>query len=190
MGDGRCHTFLFADLVGFTTFTELNGDDAAADAAVRFAAAVSDLARAAGAAVVKCMGDGVMLRCDDAAAAVRLGLTMHDELAQLEGLPSIHAGAHSGCAVERGGDWFGATVNLAARVADAARAGELLVTEATVAAAGHVRGVAMESLGPRVFRNVTSVTSIYAARRVARRHAEAPLWHPPLGSSAPQPAAA
>ncbi|MDQ3936104.1 MAG: guanylyl cyclase, partial [Actinomycetota bacterium] len=81
MGDGRSHTFLFADLVGFTTFTELNGDEAAADAAVRFTAAVGELARSAGATVVKCMGDGVMLRGGDAAATVRLGLEMHDELA-------------------------------------------------------------------------------------------------------------
>jgi adenylate cyclase len=161
----RCHTFLFADLVGFTAFTETHGDEAAADVAVRFAEASARLARDHGVRVVKCLGDGLMLRGDDAGRVVRLGVLMQSELAGIEGMPPIHAGAHTGCAIERGGDWFGAAVNLAARVSDAARAGELLLTEATVAAARHLRDVEFESLGPQLFRNIGQATGIYAARR-------------------------
>lgn len=142
--------------------------------AVRFTEAAARLASEHGLTVVKCLGDGVMLRSDDAARAVRLGLEVHDALADLDGMLPVHAGAHTGCAVERGGDWFGAVVNLAARVSDAARAGELLVTEATARAARHLRGVELESLGPRLFRNVTSPTEIYTAR--VARQARAP--HP------------
>ena len=39
------HTFLFADLVGYTAFTERVGDDAAADVAVAFQAAAERMRR-------------------------------------------------------------------------------------------------------------------------------------------------
>lgn len=160
----RCHTFLFTDLVGFTAFTEAHGDEAAADLAVRFTEAATELAAEHGVRVVKRLGDGVMLRGDDAARTLRLGLVMHSELASIDGLPPIHSGAHTGCAVERAGDWFGAAVNLAARVSDAARGGELLVTEAAVAAAGRTRDLEFESLGPQLFRNVGRATELFSAR--------------------------
>jgi adenylate cyclase len=165
----RCHTFLFADLVGFTAYTETFGDDAAADVAIRFTEASAQLARDHGACLVKCLGDGVMLRGGDAGRTVELGLRMQSELAGVDGLPPIHAGAHTGCAVERGGDWYGSAVNLAARVADSARGGELLLTEATVAAAGQLEGVELEGLGPQLFRNVSQATAIYSARAAVQQ---------------------
>jgi adenylate cyclase len=186
----RCHTFLFADLVGFTAFTERHGDEAAADVAVRFAEAAARLAHDHGVRVVKCLGDGMMLRGHDAARVVRLGVLMQSELAGLDGIPPIHAGAHTGCAIERAGDWFGAAVNLAARVSDAARGGELLVTEATVAAAGNLRGIELESLGPQLFRNIGQATGIYSARPLAQRREAHALEIPWARRSAVQPAAA
>ena len=99
----RQHTFLFADLAGFTTFTEREGDDAAADAAMHFAAGATRLAREHGAQVVKTLGDAVMLRASDPVTALRLGLHLHADLAG-SGLPPVHAGAHTGRAVERAGD--------------------------------------------------------------------------------------
>ena len=186
----RSHTFLFADLVGFTAFTERHGDEAAADVAIRFTKASARLADQHGVRLVKSMGDGVMLRGDDAGRLVRLGLVMQAELAGVDGLPPIHAGAHTGHAVERGGDWFGATVNLAARVSDSARGGELLLTEATVAAAGHLRDVELESLGPQLFRNVGQATGIYSARAAVPHAKTHSLELPWSRRPAVQPAAA
>ena len=171
MRHGRLHTFLFADLVGFTSLAELHGDDVAADVAVRFGAEAARMATEHGALLVKSLGDAVMIRADDAAEAVLLGARMHDELAAIPGMPPVHVGIHTGRAVERDGDWFGAAVNLAARVADAARGGELLMTEATVAAAGDIGGVELLCLGPQAFKNVSGPTSVYSARAVAREHA-------------------
>jgi class 3 adenylate cyclase len=165
MRHGRLHTFLFADLVGFTALAELHGDDAAADVAVRFADEASQLAREHGARVVKTLGDAVMIHAQDAVESLLLGMRLHTDLGP--GLPAVHAGGHTGRAVERGGDWFGAAVNLAARVSDAARGGELLVTEATVAAAGDVAGIELDCLGPQAFKNVAGQTAVYSARAVA-----------------------
>src|SRR2546423_15668561 len=122
MRHGRLHSFLFADLVGFTALAELHGDDAAADAAIRFADAAARLAKDHGARVVKSLGDAVLIHAHDAAEALRLGIRLHSGVDS--GLPPVPAGAHTGRAVQRGGDWVGAAGNLAARVSDAARGGE------------------------------------------------------------------
>lgn len=162
---GRLHTFLFADLVGFTALAEVHGDDAAAETACRFADSAGQLAAEHDAHVVKSLGDAVMIHGHDPAESLLLGMRLNSELGP--GMPPVHAGAHTGRAVERDGDWFGAAVNLAARVAQAARAGELLVTEAMVAAAGDVTGVELDCLGPQAFKNVAGQTAVYAARAVA-----------------------
>src|SRR5207302_1690220 len=113
----RPHSFLFADLVGFAALAELHGDEAAADVATRLAAEAARLAEVHGARLVKSLGDAVMVHSRCPVQAVRLGLRLHAALAAVPGFPPMHAGVHTGGAIERGGDWFGATVNLAARVA-------------------------------------------------------------------------
>jgi adenylate cyclase len=67
------HTFLFADLAGFTALTEAMGDEEAADLAAGFCSAVRELFPARGAEEVKAIGDALMVRLDDAGEAVRLG---------------------------------------------------------------------------------------------------------------------
>jgi class 3 adenylate cyclase len=159
------HTFLFADLVGYTALTAVQGDDAAADLAIRFGDSAAELAEHHGAEVVKQIGDAVMLRGSDAGEMVDLGLHMHLELERTSGFPPIHVGLHTGTAISHRGDWFGSAVNIAARVAAAARAGEVLVTEATVAAARAVAGTELHHLGPQMLKNVLSPVHLYAVSR-------------------------
>jgi adenylate cyclase len=184
------HTFLFADLVGFTALTELHGDDVAADVAMRFGSEAAQLAAEHGATTVKHIGDAVMIRTDDAADALMIGTRLHDELGVAAGLPPAHAGAHTGHAVERDGDWFGSAVNLAARVTGAARGGELLVTEATLAAAGAMPGVEVDALVPQAFKNVSGQTSVYSVRTTAERRELATVPVAPVLAWRPRPAAA
>lgn len=178
MATARLQTFLFADLVGFTALTELHGDDAAADLAVEFARSVARMAADHGVQLVKALGDAVMLRAAVSGDAIRLGLRINGELGGSGGFPPLRAGMHTGSAVERAGDWFGSGVNLAARVAGTARGGELLMTEASVAAAGKMTGVTMESLGPQLFRNVSAPVGIYSARHAAAEESEARVGEP------------
>ncbi len=153
------HTFLFADLVGFTALSIEQGDEQAADIAIRFHREVRGRAERYGATVVKSLGDGAMVRADDAGDALRLGL----ELANgLDGLPPVRVGLNTGPAVERDGDFFGSTVNLAARLSQAARGGEVLLTDATRAAARR-RGPQLEQRGARTFRNARDPVVVYAA---------------------------
>jgi adenylate cyclase len=162
MEDTRIHTFVFADIAGFTTFTADQGDEAAADLAVAFCHEVSRLAAEHGAETIKAIGDAVMVRAADATDAVRLALRVLDELSASGSFPPIRIGMHTGPAVERAGDWFGATVNLAARVAATATGGEALVTEETWTAVNTLDDVDLHDRGAHVFKNVAGESLVYA----------------------------
>jgi adenylate cyclase len=134
------YTFVFGDLVGWTALTFEHGDDHGAELAVGFRRRVALLLPAHGALEVKALGDGIMLRCDDPGQAVRLGL----RLTACADAP-VRVGMQTGPAVECDGDWYGTTVNVAARLCDAAHSGEVLIGEATVRAAGRLQDVAFGS---------------------------------------------
>ena len=121
-------SFLFADLCGFTAYTCLHGDELAADLAIDFQERVRELAAEEGCSVVKSIGDAVMLHSRDCRTAARLACRIL-ALSEAEGFPPIRVGLDNGPAVRHGEDWYGSTVNAAARVADAATPGELLMTE-------------------------------------------------------------
>ncbi len=130
----RQHTFLFADLVGFTALAESEGDERALEVVLALQRRVRALLPEYRAEEVKVLGDGVMLRCGDPADAVRLGLRLID---RHEGvLPPVRVGIHTGPAVSNAGDWYGTTVNLAARLCAVAPGGEVMVSEVTRRAAG------------------------------------------------------
>jgi class 3 adenylate cyclase len=165
-------TFLFADLSGFTALTEAHGDEQAADLVARFCVAVRQLLDEHQAHEVKTIGDALMLRTGDAAAAIRLGLCIVYDVGAQHGFPLVRVGMHTGSAVERDGDWFGTTVNLAARVSAAASGGEALLTAATHAASGDVEAWSCASVA--VGRFAMSVSRSGCTRRSSRAHAARP----------------
>lgn len=158
-------TFLFADIAGFTALTEAHGDDEAARLVSGFCDAVAAELPAFGAAQVKSIGDALMLRVPEPGRAVLLGLRIAHDVLTGHGAPAIRVGMHHGPAIERGGDFFGAVVNLAARVSAAAAGGEVLLTAQTAAAAADVEGVVYESRGRRQLRNVRDPVELVAAVR-------------------------
>ena len=158
-------TFVFADLSGFTALTEAHGDEQAADLVGGFCVAVRRLLAAHQAQEVKTIGDALMLRTGDAAAAIRLGLCIVHDVGAQHGFPLVRVGMHTGPAVEREGDWFGATVNLAARVSAAAAGGEALLTAAT-RSRRQVEGWRCASAA--VGRSATSVSRSRCMRRSGR----------------------
>jgi adenylate cyclase len=125
------HSFLFADLVGFTTLTATRGDDAGAEVALDLQRAARALTVECGAEFVKAMGDAVMVRGDRAGDIVLLGLRLADELLAHPARQLVRVGVHTGPAIRRANDWFGTTVNVAARLAAYAQAGEVLVSDHT-----------------------------------------------------------
>jgi len=163
MAPGTSHTFLFADLAGFTALASAMGDASAADIAEDFAQTVLGLAGEHGAEQIKTIGDAVMARASDAGEAVRFGLRIAHDVGGQHFFPAVRVGMHTGVAIERAGDWFGATVNIAARVAGEARGGDVLLTETTRRAAGTLEGIDLHELGRRELRNVPEPLVLFAA---------------------------
>jgi class 3 adenylate cyclase/YHS domain-containing protein len=159
-------TFLFADIAGFTALTEAYGDEEAVAVVDAFCAAV-DVALPAGGIRVKSIGDAVMLRVPDPGDAIHLGLRMTRDLLGENGMFGVRVGLHYGTAVEREGDYFGATVNLAARVASLAAGGEVLMTGQTAVLVPDLDGVVFESRGKHDLRNVAEPVEIFAALRAS-----------------------
>jgi adenylate cyclase len=168
-------TFLFADIAGYTALTEAHGDEQAAELAAEFCRALSELARDAGGSVVKTIGDAAMVELRDARAAVELGVVAATETMVDHGCPAIRVGMHRGRAVERGGDYFGSAVNLAARVAAEATGGEALLTDAARAAAGTLDGLDVVDAGEHRLRGFPEPVHLWTARRAGTAPRDWPI---------------
>jgi adenylate cyclase len=142
---GRVPAMSFLDLAGYTRLTEEQGDTAAAALAESLAVLVNRSAREHGGVPVKWLGDGVMVHYPEPAGAVRSALELVAQLPQA-GLPPAHVGIAAGPVVVQGGDYFGRTVNLAARIAAQAAAGQVLVSQ-SVADSATPEGLSFVELG-------------------------------------------
>jgi adenylate cyclase len=142
---GRVPAMCFVDLVGYTRLTEERGDAAAAALAEALALLVDRSAREHGGVPVKWLGDGVMVHYREPAGAVLAALRLVEQL-PAAGLPPAHVGVAAGPVVAQGGDYFGRTVNLAARLAARAGAGQVLVNGNVVEPASP-EGVSFVELG-------------------------------------------
>jgi adenylate cyclase len=133
-GRGRREVaILFTDLVEFSAWALEAGDDAALDLLRRVGACEDAAVTAQGGRIVKRLGDGMMAAFNDAESAVRAAHEARDRVSTVEAdgyTPQLRAGVHLGKPRKIGGDYLGVDVNVAARVASGAKAGEILVSSA------------------------------------------------------------
>jgi class 3 adenylate cyclase len=155
----------FLDITGYTRLTEERGDEAAADLAARLAGLVRRCSLEHGGTPFKWLGDGVMFYFRQPGAAVLAALEMA-EVVGSHGLPPAHVGIHAGPVVFQDGDYFGRTVNLAARIADYARPGEVLVSQEVVDAADQAP-VTFAEIGPVELKGVPGTLRLYTAHHPA-----------------------
>lgn len=157
------HTFLFADLVGFTALAELEGDNRALEVVLGLQRRVGELLEEHCAEQVKTIGDGLMLHCDEPDAAIKLGVRLVEGLAREPGFPPVRVGIHTGPALANDGDWYGRTVNVAARLCAVAPGGEVMVSEQTRQSAGSVPRVKWSDRELHWLRNVPEPVPTYLA---------------------------
>lgn len=158
MSDER--TFVFADLAGYTALTEAHGDDDAARIATRFhALARSCLPR--GTHLVKTIGDAVMIAAPSVADGIAVALELSRLVAAEPTFPALRVGLHVGSVVERDNDYFGAAVNIAARVAGVARGGEVVCTAPVAVVATGRDFVGARALGTVRLKNVAAPVELY-----------------------------
>jgi adenylate cyclase len=151
----------FLDITGYTRLTQERGDAAAADLAATLSRLVQRGSVQHGGKPIKWLGDGVMFWFRDPGPGVRAAIEMVDGLAAA-GLPPAHVGLHAGPVLYQQGDYFGQTVNLTARIADYARPGEVLVTQA-VADASQETGIAFAEIGPVDLKGVSDTVHLLRA---------------------------
>ena len=112
---------------------------------------------------VKWLGDGVMLYFPDPGPAVVAALDLVAGVVDA-GLPPAHVGLHAGPVLLQQGDYYGQTVNLASRIGEYARPGEVLVSQAVVDAAASAP-VSFRPIGPVEFKGATDAIELYVASR-------------------------
>lgn len=131
-------TVMFTDLEGFTRFTASQGDDAAAALIAEHHRLLGPIVRSRGGRVVKRLGDGLMLTFPAPEAALLAALEMVEEV--VEPL-RMRAGLHLGEAVVTHDDLFGNVVNVAARITEVAKGGQVLASVDVRSAVAPLPGV-------------------------------------------------
>jgi adenylate cyclase len=155
---------VFTDIVEFTRYNAERGDDAAVALLEQQSAEVRALLPSC-ARVVKELGDGLMLWIPDACAALETCLALQERVGTRDDPDpiEIRVGAHWGSPRRRGDDFVGNVVNLAARIVDLAGAGEVLVSDALLTAAGDGAelNAQADELGPVFVKGVPDPVALY-----------------------------
>jgi len=160
----RPTAFAFLDLTGYTRLTDERGDEAAAGLAADLTELVhGEVVRRDGKAV-KWLGDGVMFSFRDPAAAVLATMEVGRRTRDV-GLPPAHAGIAVGPVIFQDGDYYGRTVNLAARLAGFAKPGQTLVDAEVVRLAGERDDIGFRELGAVPLKGMMRPVEVFEALR-------------------------
>jgi adenylate cyclase len=159
----RVPAICVVDLTGYTRLTEEQGDEVAARMASNLATLVEDISRRHSGRPMRWLGDGGIFHFREPGGAVLAALEMA-EGALAAGLPPTHIGVQVGPVIFQDGDVYGRTVNVAARIADRAQAGEVLTSEETIERAEGVK-VRYERVGPAELKGVAKPVVLYRVLR-------------------------
>ena len=153
----------FADLSGYTRLTEEAGDDVAARVSLTLSELVAEVAAQHRGDVVKMLGDGVHFHFRDPGDAVRASLEIVDAVGP-RGLPPAHVGVNAGPMIFDGGDYFGRTVNIAARIAAQAAANQVFLGEDLVRGV-EPRGYDVREVGRFELKGIARPVMLFEAFR-------------------------
>lgn len=151
----------FADLAGFTRFTEEAGEDEALDVVERFIRQVEE-SMPDEARVVKTIGDEVMVVCNDPLSLTQWAVDFQKRFKERP-LPRI--GMHYGATIYRDGDYFGSEVNLAARITARALAGEVLASKPLKESCLTDEGLKFNPIGKVGLKGFSKLIPLYTVTR-------------------------
>ena len=151
----------FSDLRGFSSFTAQHGDEKAFQIARQFMDLVGAKVEQHGGRLLKTYGDGVMTSFDDPCQAIRCAAAMQETLCVEycggdDEDPAISAGIGLswGTAIQTDGDLFGHSVNLAKRLADEAKGGQIVTSSSVVDETGALEGYTFRDMGERSLKGI------------------------------------
>ncbi|MBI3714681.1 MAG: hypothetical protein HY255_01655 [Betaproteobacteria bacterium] len=177
-------TFLFTDIEGSTRLWEQHPQEMSATVARHDTLSREAVLKHHG-VVVKMSGDGVHAAFAEPLDAVYAAVAIQRALTAASGLViRVRSGIHLGPAEQRDNDYFGTTVNRAARLANAANGGQIVLSDAVVQAiaAALPEPLAIRNLGELRLRDLTQAEPIYQLL-----HPALPADFPPLRSLATNP---
>jgi class 3 adenylate cyclase len=160
-------TLLFTDLVGSTELMDRLGDDAADRVRREHFETLGRASRAHHGAVVKNLGDGLMLAFQSALGAVACAVTMQQQTAAsneaaVAETVGLRIGLNAGEAICVEGDYFGTPVVVAKRLCDRAQSGQVLVSDVVHALAGSRGDHRFAALGPMTLKGLADPVSVFA----------------------------
>ena len=155
----------FADLVGSTSHAERRTLVELNVALERFEVTAVEVVGAQGGRVVKFIGDEVMFRADDADVAAAIALDLVEVVRADPELPPLRAAVTHGMVLSREGDYYGPTVNLAARILKLAPMNGVIVSLATAEALDPEAGIDVDPLGAIEIQGLTEPVELAALRR-------------------------
>ena len=160
-------TILFTDIEGSAGVFDRLGDDAARMLFREFDVVVREVVETHGGVEVKHQGDGLMLAFSSARRALLCAVdiqasTVERNASRADNPLNVRIGLNTGDVISEDDDYFGSSVIVAARIASAAKGGEILLSEATKAVAGRIR-VPLLDRGPHELRGLSETTRLYEA---------------------------
>jgi class 3 adenylate cyclase len=166
---GATVTIFFSDIRGFTEYTNQHGDESAWRVLRQHNALVNKQVEQFGGRVVKTQGDSFMVYFPTARAAILCAVAIQGTMAgEAQNEPGarieLGIGINTGEPIQEGGDFFGSTVNLAARVCAVATPGQVLVSETTRHVAGRLENVEFVDRGLRELKGFPEPQRVYEVR--------------------------
>lgn len=161
---------MFADVSGSTSLYEKLGDQRALAAIESVLAELRKSTALQNGHVVKTIGDEVMAVFPSADAAMQAACDMQNRVAaipQQENAPlGIRVGFHYGPAIEERGDYFGDTVNTAARMAGLAKRGQIITS-----------GQTAETLSPLLKESTREIDAFHVKGKQDEVRIFEVIWH-------------
>lgn len=151
---------LMADLSGYTAMTETHGSVSAADLIDKYVR-IAEGCLVGDSKLHQRTGDEIMFVSDspDALLATAISLTAHT--ASEENFLQVHGGLHYGKVLERGDNYFGTTINLAARIATKAAAGTIWCSDEFLNSVTNKSVVNFKSKGHHHFKNINGEKEVF-----------------------------
>ena len=166
-GSSGVHTFLIADIRGYSRFTENYGDEAAAELSRTFANVVRDIVETHEGVLREMRGDEALAVFASARQAIRAAVEVQEQLedqsdADFQIPCKVGIGIDAGEAVQlEDGSFRGAALNIAARLCGRAQGGEVLVSESTVRLAGRLGGLEYSDRGRVRLKNIPDPIHVF-----------------------------
>lgn len=154
----------FLDITGYTDLTARQGDQVAADTAEMLRRIVERRALEHDGRAVKWLGDGVMLWFPTSGSGVLAAVEVVEDI-DAKGLPPAHVGLHAGPVVFQEGDYYGNTVNVAARIGEFARPHEVLVSQEVVDKSEVGLPIAFDEIGQVELKGLIEPITLHAVVR-------------------------